>query len=969
MGRARSLLSGHMSIHYGLISIKVEEYEAVTGDRFPISSWIGGRRKYGVAEVLGLQGITYRVACVRCINQGEGEAQQAANDLIDDLQPQAIIVVGIAGAVPAYEYSLGDVLIPARVQDVSILAMSDAKTSFDSQTLPLHPLVGDFVEHAPVIISEWPPWNTFERISMHPPALIVPKVPEDGRLYGPNEWRKKIIASMRQNFGNGARAPHCSLVTIASSNTLMKKVEPVESLQVAMRSIGAFEMELAGAMRAANRRDHVYPTIAVRGVSDVVGMERVQEWTLYACHTAASFALSLVQSGQFVEPPDSGVRKGSRSRRTGWRNLAVNKNREGGRDSLKALVALQKQQVENMSLLRHLAARESFSFLFPDVFVDPRVTPRKIPTAEEVRFDEWMGRFFVEGVSIAVIGQSGVGKTTCLVRTYLSYADLFLRGFTETVPLFVELRMLRGAKKYDKAEVVRCLLAMSPLGTKLTDRVLRSAKVLVFLDGLDEYMARCTDEERSQVARWEILKEWHILASRKEAFLRIAGEATFQTLHREVLELQEWDIEREVRPFIEAYFRKTTANWRVEVADFYDCIRTNGLTTLLRTPFAATMLVAIWRYQAKPQRLVIQNRAKLYSLFFENWVASEAGRDGSEIVNSTILMNAFKLAAWWLYLRQRDYSKCDSITLGQLATAVGRESGFVKLNLFESRAFISLLDLPEFVGSPDTAEVRSFRHESLQEFLVAEVLVDSLLYDKPPLEDALQTVVNYEVNTFVRERFEHAGAPTGEVEKRLKEIYFRNRCGPGGEADKGLRIRNGAAYYLGRIGSSAQLKDLYSKVARGEIVENSIVKGTMASGLMLFNDETCEVDYLAQLKDDSPDDIRMRVYHLVYYGDLVDRGPDTYLVDKVRRGVDDWPRTRAALVGRIRSHDERALRLRAFDLTIFRRLCETREYRGFTDSEKAAILSAQEGVLLLPCYKRRIISEEVERIIALVGGV
>jgi len=43
--------------------------------------------------------------------------------------------------------------------------------------------------------------------------------------------------------------------------------------------------------------DNKLPFLAVRGISDIIGLDRDHAWTLYACETAASFAMHLIESG------------------------------------------------------------------------------------------------------------------------------------------------------------------------------------------------------------------------------------------------------------------------------------------------------------------------------------------------------------------------------------------------------------------------------------------------------------------------------------------------------------------------------------------------------------------------------------------------------------------------------------------------------------------------------------------------
>ena len=54
-------------------------------------------------------------------------------------------------------------------------------------------------------------------------------------------------------------------------------------------------MELAGVYRAAEQSNT--PVLAIRSLSDIVGYKRSPEWTQFACESAASFAICLIQSG------------------------------------------------------------------------------------------------------------------------------------------------------------------------------------------------------------------------------------------------------------------------------------------------------------------------------------------------------------------------------------------------------------------------------------------------------------------------------------------------------------------------------------------------------------------------------------------------------------------------------------------------------------------------------------------------
>src|SRR5205085_12612492 len=82
----------------------------------------GRHREYTLRTADAGQGACYRLAILRQIEQGNGEAQEAARDLIDDLQPSLLLVVGIAGGLPSDDITLGDVVLSTRVHDFSVEA-------------------------------------------------------------------------------------------------------------------------------------------------------------------------------------------------------------------------------------------------------------------------------------------------------------------------------------------------------------------------------------------------------------------------------------------------------------------------------------------------------------------------------------------------------------------------------------------------------------------------------------------------------------------------------------------------------------------------------------------------------------------------------------------------------------------------------------------------------------------------------
>jgi len=101
-------------------------------------------------------------------------------------------------------------------------------------------------------------------------------------------WKARVRSAFeRSSRGEGARTqPVFVDGVIASSDGLIKDPDVVIGWLRTARNILAVEMESAGVYRATDRGVSM---LAIRGISDVVGFERDERWTRYACASAAAF--------------------------------------------------------------------------------------------------------------------------------------------------------------------------------------------------------------------------------------------------------------------------------------------------------------------------------------------------------------------------------------------------------------------------------------------------------------------------------------------------------------------------------------------------------------------------------------------------------------------------------------------------------------------------------------------------------
>jgi len=287
-------------VDYGIITIRADEFTAVF-ERLPERSTVkGGRRLYEFSSVPVIGGGERGVAIVRCPSQGENIAQSVTGDMIRDLQPRILLLVGIAGGVPSDDFSLGDVLLASRLHDFSVTAaLQNGTSQLNVGGGPVHKIVENLLAHLPALLHRMPKWNASESIGHDVPDVKIPEDINATEVYGPDSWKSRVIETLKRHFApdHVRRAPLAYVGPTASSNQLVKDADLVQQWQEAARSVTHIEMELAGVVQAARDADGgEVPVIAIRGLSDIVGFRRDSDWTGYACHSAASFCFEIIRS-------------------------------------------------------------------------------------------------------------------------------------------------------------------------------------------------------------------------------------------------------------------------------------------------------------------------------------------------------------------------------------------------------------------------------------------------------------------------------------------------------------------------------------------------------------------------------------------------------------------------------------------------------------------------------------------------
>jgi nucleoside phosphorylase len=290
-----AITSQERKVVLGILSIREDEFAAVL-ERFPDHHVFNGRHRLYELTDVSAGNLRIRAVLFRASAQGTGPAQDAVRDLVEDLDPDLILLCGIGGGLPATDYTLGDVVLATSVADLRVKAvLQDGILEYATHGTPVHKSVSVYLAQWPAIRSRIATWSLPESIRAERPEMNL----DSATLYGTPHWRAQVRRSLKAHFSPPARdRPIAITGAIASSDDLIKDADRAEATKAFVRDILAFEMEAAGAFEAADRRPRSYPVLVMRGISDIVGLKRDQAWTQYACHSAASLMHELVVSGE-----------------------------------------------------------------------------------------------------------------------------------------------------------------------------------------------------------------------------------------------------------------------------------------------------------------------------------------------------------------------------------------------------------------------------------------------------------------------------------------------------------------------------------------------------------------------------------------------------------------------------------------------------------------------------------------------
>jgi nucleoside phosphorylase/DNA replication protein DnaC len=426
-------------VHFAIITIREDEFRAAL-QRFPTEDIIDGQRRYSLSSVMAKSGHKRTVVVVRVPDQDE--ARNIARDLINDLEPDWLILVGIAGATPSSRFTLGDVVVATRLQDFTIEARIEDEPLNDQTTgSPMHDLRENFGA-----------WNSDDRIGMTRPIVTL----SEENFYGDENWIAHVKESLTNHFPHGKPARDPVVTTGPTAASPINTDTLTEWQKVALHLID-IEMELPGIFREAKHGSRVYPILAIRGISDLVGLKSNDAWTAYACHSAASFAHALLSSD--VLPLTERRVAGTPA------NTTVTSSSSKATDELRYASSITAADAK-LVVIDNVSGEDIF--LDADLYV-PRDVEKQIIRHLNLAADRRK--------PIVTIGEAGRGKTSLLWHLYTEFSQLI-----DWQTWFIKSTMLvRSLKDKNSTSHVSSEMLVSAVQTSIA----ANRRPLLFIDTVD----------------------------------------------------------------------------------------------------------------------------------------------------------------------------------------------------------------------------------------------------------------------------------------------------------------------------------------------------------------------------------------------------------------------------------------------------------------------------------------------------
>lgn len=325
-------------------------------------------------------------------------------------------------------------------------------------------------------------------------------------------------------------------------------------------------------------------------------------------------------------------------------------------------------------------------------------------------------------------------------------------------------------------------------------------------------------------------------------------------------------------------------------------------------PFQLALIVYL-AADPDPDIHLVSGVYDLYERFLRLWIKREKRR-GSSNSSEQEIMQSLRDAAYAIYTQSE--WKLDGVALQNSAVSC-------LLTVSGSDTF-------------DAPIANAFYHRSLAAFILAQNIIECFQAgDKKTAEKLLSTKLKDDVTNFVGDKFRCLDDEVrNTIKVNLEKMYTEHK-----EDESYLSYHEQIIYFITRMGLNVD--DFLMRIISSNPT-NLIMRLTLAYGCVLSNNVTIRkyaLDYAKSIAQGSDDAKTNRGWTVVYFGDVNDRDPYTYLDDEKR----PWAKARKARIARFTKKKPRVkdVRFWLFDIPLFHSFLEDRDWNDISKEEYSII--------------------------------